>query len=107
MFNKIMGRKMGDLDKIPPDRLKKFDDIGPESVESNLKLGHYNGWNKKYAVLYVDHYNSERDASLSARQEARAEETLSVSRSAIRISKQHLVIAIIAIIIVIAIAIFT
>ena len=98
---------MGDLDKIPPDRLKKFDDIGPKSVESNLNLGHYNERNKKFAELYVDYYRSKRDASLSARQEARAEETLSVARSAIRISKQHLIIAIIAIIIVIAIAKFT
>ena len=59
------------------------------------------------AQLYVDHFKSERDASRSARQEARAEETLSVARSAIRISKQHLIIAIIAIIAVITIAIFT
>jgi len=81
---------MGDLDKIPPHLLKKFDEIKWESVESNLKLGHYREWNKKYAELYVDHHKSERDASLSARREARAD-------SAFRISKKHLIIATIAI----------
>ena len=98
---------MGDLDKIPPDLLKKFDEIGWESVESNIKLRLYRGWNKKYAKLYVGHYNSERDASLLARQEARADETLSILRSALRMPKWQLIIAIIAIVIAIAIAILT
>ena len=96
---------MGDLDKIPPYLLKKFDEIKWESVESNLKLGLYNDRNKKHAELYVDHYKSERDDVLLARQEARADETLSISRSALRIPKWQLIIAIIAIVIAIMIAI--
>jgi len=96
---------MGDLEKIPPNLLKKFDKSGWESVESNLKLGHYREGNKKYATLYVDHYKAKRDASLSDRREAREDESLSISRSAVRISKKHLKIAIIAIIVVITIAI--
>jgi len=96
---------MGDLDKIPPDLLKKFNENGWESVESKLKLGHYGEKNKKYATLYVDHYKAKRDASLSDRREAREDENLSIARSAVRMSKKHLIIAIIAIIVVIAIAI--
>ncbi len=96
---------MSDLEKIPPDLPKKFDEIEWESVESKLKLGHYGEKNKKYATLYVDHYKAKRDTSLSDRREAREDESLSISRSAVRISKKHLIIAIIAIIVVIAIAI--
>ena len=94
-------------EKIPSDMLKEFDEIGWESVESNIKLGLYREKNETKAQLYVDHFKTERDASPSARQEARAEETLSVARSAIRISKQHLIIATIAIIVVIIIAILS
>jgi len=96
---------MGDLEKIPPDLLKKFDEIEWESVESNLKLGLYGEKKRKHATLYVDHYRAKRDASLSDRREAREDESLSISRSAVRMSKKHLIIAIIAIIVVIAIAI--
>jgi len=96
---------MGNLEKIPPDLLKKFDEIRWESVESNLKLGLYRDTNKKYALLYVDHHKAERDASLSDRREAREDESLSIARSAFRISKKQLIIAVIAIIVVIAIAI--
>ena len=96
---------MGYREKIPPDLLKKFDENKWESVESNLKLGLYREKNKKYATLYVDHYKAKRDASLSDRREAREDESLSISRSAFRISKKHLKIAIIAIVIAIVIAI--
>ena len=96
---------MSDLEKIPPHLLKKFNKTGWESVESNLKLGHYGERNKKYATLYVDHYKANRDAALSDRREAREDESLSISRSAVRISKKHLIIAIVAIISAIAIAI--
>ena len=113
LFKKIMARTMGDLEKIPPHLLKKFDEIEWESVESNLKLGHY-GKNKKYATLYVDHYKAKRDASLGEREETRAEEALSISRSAnsiareaLRIARSDRTIAIIAIIIAIASAVFT
>ena len=96
---------MGYREKIPPDLLKKFDEIKWESVDSNLKLGLYGEKKRKYATLYVDHYKAKRDASLSDRREAREDESLSISRSAIRISKKHLIIAIIAIIIASTIAI--
>ena len=96
---------MADLEKISPNRLKKFDEIGWESVESNIKLGLYREKNEKLAKLYVDHYKAERDASLSDRREAREDESLSIARSAFRISKKDLIIAIIAIVTVIAIAV--
>ena len=96
---------MGYRKNIPPDLLRKFDEIGWESVESNIKLGLYREKNETKAQLYVDHFKTERDASLSARQEARAEETLSVARSALRMPRWQLIIAIIAIIIAIVIAI--
>ena len=105
---------MGDLERIPPDLLKKFEEIGWESVESNIKLGHYRDKNKKPATLYVDHYKAKRDASLDEREETRAEEALSISRSAnsiareaLRIARSDRTIAIIAIIIAIASAVFT
>ncbi len=105
---------MGDLEKIPPNLLKEFDEIRWESVESKLKLGHYGEKNKKYATLYVDHHKAKRDASLGEREEARAEEALSISRSAnsiareaLRIARSDRTIAIIAIIIAIASAVFT
>ena len=74
-----MGRIMGYRENIPPDLLEKFDEIGWESVESNIKLGLYREKNETKAKLYVDHFKAERDASRSSRQEARAEETLSVA----------------------------
>ncbi len=98
---------MGDLEKIPPDLLKKFNEDGWESVESKLTLGrHYGERKKKSAKLYVDHHKAKRDASLSDRREAREDESLSIARSAVRTSKKHLIIAIVAIISAIAIAIF-
>ena len=96
---------MSDLDKIPPDLLKKFNEDGWESIESKLTWGHYGEKKKKHATLYVDHYKTKRNAALSDRREAREDESLSISRSAVRMSKKHLIIAIIAIIVVIAIAI--
>ena len=98
---------MVDLEKIPPDLLEKFDEIEWESVESNLKLGLYGETKSKKARLYVDHYKAKRDASLLDRREARENESLSISRSAVRMSRKHLIIAIIAIIVGIAIAILT
>ncbi len=96
---------MGYREIIPPDLLKKFDELGPRGVQAKLDVGAYGGKKKKYAALYVAQATADHDASLSARREARAEETLSISRSALRIPKWQLIIAIIAIIIAIAIAI--
>ncbi len=56
---------MGDLEKIPPNLLKEFDEIRWESVESKLKLGHYGEKKKKYATLYVDYFKAKRDAVAS------------------------------------------
>ena len=98
---------MGYREKIPPDLLKKFDEIEWESVKSKLELGLYGDKNRKYATLYVNHYKAERDVSLLERREDREDESLSISRSAIRMSKKHLIIAIIAIIAMVAIAILT
>ena len=105
---------MSDLEKIPPDLLKKFDEDGWESVESTLKLDHYGEKKRKCATLYVDHYKAKRDASLREREKSRAVEILSITRSAksiarevLRIARSDRTIAIIAIIVAIAIAIFT
>ncbi len=96
---------MGYREIIPPDLLKKFDELGPRGVQAKLDVGAYGGKKKKYAALYVAQATADHDASLSASREARAEENLSIARSAVRMSKKHLIIAIIAIIVVIAIAI--
>ncbi len=105
---------MSDLERIPPDLLKEFDEIKWESVESKLKLGDYGEKKQKSANLYVDHYKAKCDASLGEREEARAKEALSISRSAnsiareaLRIARSDRTIAIIAIIIAIASAVFT
>ncbi len=74
-----------------------------------LDAGLYHGKKKKHATVYVTHGKEERESEVADREETRAEEALSISRSAnsiareaLRIAKSDRTIAIIAIIIAIA-----
>ena len=101
-------------DTIPSDLLKKFDDLGIPGVQAKLDAGMYSGRKKKHATVYVTHGKEERESRVADREETRAEEALSISRSAnsiareaLRIARSDRTIAIIAIIIAIASAVFT
>jgi len=84
-------------EKIPTERLEEFESIGENEVRANVDARLYGGRRKDHAIVFLKMCESERDASLSARQEARAEEALSISRSALRMPKWQLIIAIVAI----------
>ena len=88
---------------IPPDLLRKFDELGPSGVQAMLDIGAYGGKKKKYAALFVAQSTAERDASADERGEVRAEDALSISRAAnsialeaVQIARRDRIVAIIA-----------
>ncbi len=84
---------MDENDTIPANLRKKFDKLGVRRVHANLELGRYTKDKKKYADLYIAQSKEALESALADREESRALDALSISRSANSIAREALRIA--------------
>ena len=84
---------MDENDIIPANLRKKFDKLGIPRVHAYYELGKYTGDKKKYAALYIAQSNEALESASADREESRALDALSISRSANSIAREALRIA--------------
>ena len=84
---------MDENDTIPANLRKKFDRLGVSRVHAYHELGKYTGDKKTYAALYIAQSKEVLESASADRDESRALDALSISRSANSIAREALRIA--------------